>query len=150
MRLQFIVLLTIAIVHQAVFAAESLLFECKRAEKDFIEEYEMKLMPATKASKAKIFLDGRDLDRSDKSGTQVVKSIQFVSPNIVILIDARFEPESIESISYPAGTVSTLITLNQTSGKLKKVETIQGGILGSNLGNGTRISEEACLPVRTN
>ena len=150
MRLQYIALLTFAILHQAVFAAEPLLFECKRVEKEFIEEYEMKLVPASKASKAKIFLDGRDLDRSDSSGTQVVKSIQFATPNIVILIDARFEPESLEGISYSAGTVSTLITLNQTSGKLKKVETIQGGILGSNLGNGARISEEVCLPPRTN
>ena len=146
MRLHLLVLIAIAFLHQTASAAEELVFECKRTEKDFTEEYEMKLVPASKSSKAKIFLDGRDLDQSDSNGTQVVKSIQLFPPQIVILIDARFEPESLNGVSYSAGTVSTLLTLNQSTGKLKKVETIRGGILGSNLGDGTRISEETCLP----
>jgi hypothetical protein len=46
---------------------------------------------------------------------------------------------------YPAGTVSTQITLDPVTGKLKKVEKIQGGILGETMGNGTYVSEESCL-----
>ena len=129
-------------------AAETLMFDCKRAEKDFTEEYEMKLVAATKVSKAKIYLDGRDLDQVDANGSQLVKNVHITPPNIVMLIDAHFEPEILAGIAYPAGTVTTLLTLNQVTGKLKKVETIQGGILGSNLGNGTRISEESCLPAK--
>jgi hypothetical protein len=150
MKLRLLIIVILCAFHQTLLANEVLVFECKRVEKDFTEEYEMKLVPANKSGKAKIFLDGRDLDRSDSSGTQVVKSIRFASPNIVILIDAQFEPESFGGVSYPAGTVSTLINLNQATGKLKKVETIQGGILGSHLGNGTRASEETCLPTKAN
>ncbi|WP_231971073.1 hypothetical protein [Polynucleobacter necessarius] len=150
MKLRLLTIVTLFAFHQTLLANEVLVFECKRVEKDFIEEYEMKLVPASKSAKAKVFLDGRDLDRSDGSGTQAVKAIRFAPPNIVILIDAQFEPELLSGVSYPAGTVSTLITLNQTTGKLKKVETIQGGILGSHLGNGTQASEEACLPAKAN
>ena len=53
--------------------------------------------------------------------------------------------EEIMNVAYPAGKVSTLITLDPISGKLKKVEKIQGGILGASLGNGTHVSEEVCL-----
>ena len=137
-------------LHQPLLANDVLVFECRRVEKDFIEDYEMKLVPANKTSKAKIYLDGRDLDRSDSNGMQVVKSIRITPPTIAILIDARFEPELLSGISYPAGTVTTSLTLNQSTGKLKKVETIEGGILGGNLGNGTRTSEETCLPAKTN
>ena len=50
--------------------------------------------------------------------------------------------------SYSAGTVYTQMTLDPVTGKLKKVEKIQGGILGASLGNGTHISEETCLPSK--
>ena len=148
MKLQLFTLLAMAIVHQIAFAADALVFECKRAERDFIEEYEMKLVPANKSAKAKIYLDGRDLDQSDASGKQTVKSMQITPSNIVMMVDTQFDPETIGGVSYPAGTVSSLLTLNQVTGKLKKVETIQGGILGSHLGNGTRMSEETCVPVK--
>ncbi len=148
MKRYLLIFLFLVSPYRLAIAAETLIFDCKRAEKDFTEEYEMKVVAATKLSKAKIYLDGRDLDQTGMNGTQVVKNVHITPPNIVMLIDAHFEPEIVAGIAYPAGTVTTLLTLNQATGKLKKVETIQGGILGSNLGNGTRTSEEICLPAK--
>ena len=129
----------------AAWGVDVLEFQCKRTEKDYVEEYEMKLNLASGTQKAKVFLDGRDLDQSDEFGKQEVKSITMARPNILIAIDASFEPEEIMNVAYPAGKVSTLITLDPISGKLRKVEKIQGGILGASLGNGTHVSEEVCL-----
>jgi len=108
----------------------------------------MKIMLAAGAQKAKVFLDGRDLDRSDAFGTQVVKSVTLARPNILIAIDAKFEPEEIMGVAYPAGNVVTNITLDPVTGKFKKVEKIQGGILGATFGNGTYTSDETCLPSK--
>jgi hypothetical protein len=127
---------------------EVLEFNCKRTEKNYTEEYEMKVMLASGSQKAKVYLDGRDLDQSDNFGTQLVKSVTLARPNILILIEAKFEPEEVMGVSYPAGTVITNITLDPVTGKYKKVEKIQGGILGATLGNGTHTSEEICLPSR--
>jgi hypothetical protein len=124
---------------------QSISFDCKRAENNYVEEYEMQITLASKTQKAKMFLDGRDLDQSDSYGKQEVKSITLARPNIFIVIDASFAPEEIMGTAYPAGTVSTHITLDPVTGKLKKVEKIQGGILGETMGNGTRVSEETCL-----
>jgi hypothetical protein len=127
---------------------QSIFFDCKRSEKDYVEEYGMKLVLASKTQKAKVFLDERDLDQSDAYGVQTVKSVTLARPNIFIVIEASFEPENLMGVSYPAGTVSTHITLDPVTGKLKKVEKIQGGILGASLGNGTYVTEESCLPSR--
>jgi hypothetical protein len=127
---------------------QTIFFDCKRAEKDYVEEYGMKIALASKTQKAKVFLDDRDLDQSDVYGTQVVKSVTLARPNIFIVIEASFEPENLMGVSYPAGTVATNITLDPVTGKLKKVEKIQGGILGASLGNGTYVTEETCLPAK--
>jgi hypothetical protein len=124
---------------------QSISFDCKRTENNYVEEYEMQITLASKTQKAKMFLDGRDLDQSDSYGKQEVKSITLARPNIFIVIDASFAPEEIMGTAYPAGTVSTQITLDPVTGKLKKVEKIQGGILGETMGNGTRVSEETCI-----
>ena len=108
----------------------------------------MKIALASKTQKAKVFLDDRDLDQSDNYGTQVVKSVTLARPNIFIVIEASFEPENLMGVSYSAGTVATHITLDPVTGKLKKVEKIQGGILGASLGNGTYVTEETCLPAK--
>jgi hypothetical protein len=135
------------------WAVDVMEFHCKRTEKDYVEEYDMKLALASGTQKAKVFLDGRDLDQADENGKQEVKSITLARPNIVIAIDANFAPEEIMNIAYPAGTVSTVITLDPITGKMKKVEKIQGGILGASLGNGTHLSEETCqltkMPYKT-
>jgi hypothetical protein len=120
-------------------------FNCKRSENGYTEEYEMKITLASKTQKAKIFLDGRDLDQSDAYGKQAVKSVTLARPNILIVIEASFEPETLMGVSYSAGTASTNITLDPVTGKLKKVEKIQGGILGETMGNGTYVTEETCL-----
>jgi len=124
-------------------------FYCKRTERGYTEEYEMKMMLASGTQKAKLFLDGRDLDQSDLYGTQVVKSITLARPNILISIEANFQPEELMGVSYPAGTVLTNITLDPVTGKFKKVEKIQGGILGATIGNGTHTSEESCSLAKT-
>jgi len=108
----------------------------------------MKLTLASGTEKAKVFLDDRDLDQSDAFGTQVVKSVTLARPNILILIEAKFQPEEVMGVAYPAGSVTTNITLDPVTGKFKKVEKIQGGILGATIGNGTHTSEETCLPSR--
>jgi hypothetical protein len=127
---------------------QSIFFDCKRSEKDYVEEYAMQLTLASKTQKAKMYLDERDLDQSDAYGTQVVKSVTLARPNIFIVVEASFAPEEIMGVAYPAGSVSTHITLDPVTGKLKKVEKIQGGILGASLGNGTHVSEETCFPAK--
>ncbi|WP_370624566.1 hypothetical protein [Polynucleobacter sp. JS-Polo-80-F4] len=134
-----------ALTSFAACAVDVLEFNCKRSEKGYTEEYEMKLTLASGTQKAKVFLDGRDLDQSDALGSQTVKNITLARPNILILIEAKFEPEEIMGVSYPAGSVITNITLDPVTGKFKKVEKIQGGILGATIGNGTQTSEESCL-----
>ena len=134
----------LALAPLAAWSIDVLEFNCQRAEKNYTEEYEMKMMLALGSQKAKLFLDGRDLDQSDAFGTQVVKSITLARPNILIAIEAKFEPEEVMGVSYPAGTVITNITLDPVAGKFKKVEKIQGGILGATIGNGTHTSEEVC------
>lgn len=128
----------------ASWATDVLEFNCKRSEKGYTEEYEMKIMLASGTQKAKVFLDGRDLDQSDNLGSQVVKSVTLARPNILILIEAKFQPEELMGVSYPAGSVVTNITLDPITGKFRKVEKIQGGILGATIGNGTHISDETC------
>jgi hypothetical protein len=132
----------------AAWGVDVLEFHCKRSERGYTEEYEMKITLASGTQKAKVFLDGRDLDQSDVYGKQVVKSVTLARPNIFVLVEASFEPENVMGVSYPAGTVSTNITLDPVTGKLKKVEKIQGGILGETMGNGTYLSEEICLPSK--
>ena len=127
------------------WAVDVLEFNCKRTEKGYTEEYAMKMLLASGAQKAKVFLDGRDLDQTDALGTQLVKSITLARPNILVLIEAKFEPEQVMGVSYPAGTVITNITLDPVTGKYRKVEKIQGGILGATFGDGTYTSEETCL-----
>lgn len=129
-------------------ALDVLEFNCKRSEKGYTEEYEMKITLAAGPQKAKVYLDGRDLDQSDAFGSQVVKSVTLARPNILILIEAKFEPEEVMGVAYPAGNVITNISLDPVTGKFKKVEKIQGGILGATIGNGTHTSEETCFPSK--
>lgn len=149
--MKFLKLISCACLTLCSFAAwgvDVLEFQCKRTEKGYTEEYAMKMMLASGTQKAKVFLDGRDLDQADALGAQVVKSITLARPNILILIEARFEPEQVMGVSYSAGSVITNITLDPVTGKYRKVEKIQGGILGATMGDGTYTSEETCLPSK--
>jgi hypothetical protein len=133
-----------AVISASACAAEELSLDCKRVENGYTEEYEMRIIPSSPSSKAKVYLDDRDLDRSDEYGKQVVKNVMLARPNIMIWVEASFEPENVMGVSYPAGTVGTHIIIDTSTGKLKKTEKIQGGILGATMGDGTRLSEEEC------
>ena len=139
---------SISLMSSAAGAADALLFDCQRVEKNYTEEYEMKIIPGTASQKAKIYLDDRDLDQADTNGIQEVKSVVINANTILMNIQARFEPEQMGGVTYPAGTVATQINLNRATGKLTKTEEIHGGILGANLGNGTHLSEETCQPAK--
>lgn len=110
-----------------------------------MENYKLRIQPSTKSQKAKVYLDGRDLDRIDEGGRQLVKSVVIADPILLLAIEAFFDPELIDGIAYPAGKVSTQITINKVTGKLVKVESIQGGLLGVHLGNGSKTTEEHCV-----
>jgi len=142
---KILISLLLGLVPILAWPIDVLEFNCKRTENGYIEEYDMKITLAAGTQKAKVYLDNRDLDQSDDYGKQVVKGVTLARPNIMIAIEASFEPENLMGVVYPAGTVSTQITLDPVTGKLKKVEKIQGGILGETMGNGTYISEESCL-----
>jgi hypothetical protein len=137
-------LLVFMALSPSALARTQLVFDCVRTEKDYVEHYELKVLSATKDTKAKVMLDDRDLDRVSEDGRQSVKGVVISGSNVLIAIEAHFEPETLHGVAYPAGKVSTQITINRSNGKLIKVETIDGGILGAHVGNGTRITEEVC------
>ena len=125
-------------------------FTCERAEKNYIERYEMRIVSASPSQKAKVFMDDRDLDQIDSHTRQVVNSVVITEPSIFFASEAFFRPEEFDGIRYEAGTVMTMTTINRQTGKLKKIETIQGGILSKKLGDGTRVYEEQCEPLKQN
>ncbi len=132
-----------------VLAAEPLIFTCERAEKNYTEVYELKIIAASKTQKAKVFIDGRDLDRSDELGRQFIKNVLITESNVLISMEAHFPPEYFDGVQYGAGSVVTATTINRSSGQLRKAETIQGGILSASMGEGTKVYQEQCtLPKK--
>ena len=129
-------------------AAEPLVFTCDRSEKNYTETYELKVIPASKNQKAKIFVDGRDLDQSDELGRQTVRNALITESTVLISMEANFPPESFDGIEYGPGLVSTAITINRSTGQLRKAETIQGGILSATLGEGTKTYQEQCTATK--
>lgn len=125
-------------------ASESLIFSCDRTEKNYTEVYELKISPATRSQKAKVFVDGRDLDRSDEMGRQFVNNVVISDSTILISVEAYFPPESFDGVQYGAGSVKTVTAINRSSGQLRKSETIQGGILSATLGEGSKTHLEQC------
>ena len=129
-------------------AVEPLIFTCERTEKSYTETYELKISPVTKTQKPKVFIDGRDLDRSDEMGRQSIKNIVIDDSSILISIEAHFPPEIFDGMQYGAGSATTLIAIHRASGQLRKVETIKGGILSTTLGDGTRVYQEQCATTK--
>jgi hypothetical protein len=125
-------------------AAEPLVFNCERSEKNYTETYEFKVVPASKNQKAKAFVDDRDLDQSDELGRQTVKNVLITESTVLISMEAKFPPESFDGIEYGAGSVMTAIAINRATGQLRKAETIKGGILSATLGEGTKTYQEQC------
>ena len=125
-------------------AAEPLVFTCERSEKNYTETYELKVISALKHQKAKVFVDGRDLDQSDELGRQTVKNVLITESTVLISMEANFPPESFDGVQYGAGSVVTAITINRATGQLRKAETIKGGILSATLGEGAKTYQEQC------
>jgi hypothetical protein len=126
--------------------AETLVLTCTRVERDYSETYELKMVTAGPGTpKGKVFLDGRDLDRSGANGQQAVKNVLISKQRASYLLSTQFEAEVLEGIAYSAGSVTSIVMIDRETGKLSKVDTIQGGILGKNLGEGTRSYEEQCV-----
>ena len=130
-------------------AAEPLVFTCERSEKNYTETYELKLSPGSKNQKAKVFVDGRDLDQSNELGRQTVKNILITESTALISMEAHFSPESFDGIQYGPGSVITVTTINRATGQLRKSETIKGGILSATLGEGTKAYQEQCTIAKT-
>jgi hypothetical protein len=126
--------------------AETLILTCTRIERDFSETYELKLVTeGPGALKGKVFLDGRDLDRAGVDSQQSVKNVLLSKQKASFLVSTQFAAEVLEGVAYSAGSVTSVVIIDRETGKLRKIDTIQGGILGKNLGEGTRSYEEQCV-----
>lgn len=132
-----------------VQALEPLVFQCERKERNYTESYELKIFPATKSQKAKVFVDERDLDSADESGRQFVKNVLITDSAVLISIEAYFPAEFFDGKQYPPGSVVTIINLGRANGQLRKTETIKGGILSASLGEGTKLYEEQCTSAKS-
>ena len=131
-------------------AAEPLVFTCERSEKNYTEIYDLKVIPASKNQKAKVFVDDRDLDRSNELGRQTIKTVLITESTVLISMEANFPPEIFDGVQYGAGSVITVITMNRLTGQLRKAETIKGGILSATLGEGTKTYQEQCAATTIN
>lgn len=129
-------------------AAEPLAFTCERSEKNYTETYELKVSPGSKNQKAKVFVDDRDLDQSDELGRQTIKNVLITESTVLISMEAHFPPESFDGVQYGAGSVTTAIAINRSTGQLRKAETIKGGILSATLGEGTKTYQEQCVAIK--
>lgn len=129
-------------------ALEPFILSCERTEKNYTEVYELKISPASRNQKAKVFVDGRDLDRSDEMGRQSINNVVINDSAILISMEAYFPPEIFDGIQYGAGSVKTVIAINRSSGQLRKSETIQGGILSATLGEGSKTYLEQCTAAK--
>lgn len=123
-------------------------FNCTRSENNYTETYDLKVSPASKNQKAKVYVDDRDLDQSDELGRQAVKNVLINESTVLISMEANFPPESFDGIQYGPGLVSTVITINRSTGQLRKAETIKGGILSATLGEGTKTYQEQCVATK--
>jgi len=146
--LKHLTILFLLLCADPVLAAEPLVFSCARTENNYTEVYELKISASLNNQKAKVFVDGRDLDRSDDLGQQTIKSIVITESTVLISMETYFPPESFDGVKYVAGSVMTVTTINRSTGQLSKVETIQGGILSATLGEGTKTYQEQCTIVK--
>lgn len=142
--------LLLMVLLQLFFASEilanTLTLMCTRTERDFSETYELKMQSASSAnSSPKVYLDGRDLDVIGSEGRQFVKNVTITKQKASYLLSTQFDAEVLEGISYSAGSVTSIVMIDRETGKLRKLDTIQGGILGANLGDGTKSYEEQCV-----
>jgi hypothetical protein len=146
--LKYLPILFLLLYAAPSLAADSLLFTCERSEKNYTETYELKVTPASKKEKAKVFIDDRDLDHADELGRQTIKSVLITESTVLISMEAHFPPESFDGVQYGAGSVITAITINRATGQLRKAETVKGGILSATLGEGSKTYQEQCTAAK--
>ena len=142
--------LLMMVLLQLFFASEilanTLILMCTHIERDFLETYELKMQSASSAnSRPKVYLDGRDLDINRTDSRQFVKNVTITKQKASYLLITQFDAEVLEGISYSAGSVISIVTIDRETGRLRKLDTIQGGILGARLGDGTKSYEEQCV-----
>lgn len=142
--MKYLPILTLLLYLAPSLGAERLVFTCERSEKNYTEAYELKVIPASKNQKAKVFVDDRDLDQSNELGRQIIKNVLITESTVLISMEAYFLPESFDGVQYGSGSVLTAITINRLNGQLRKAETIKGGILSATLGEGTKTYQEQC------
>lgn len=131
--------------------AQSVVFSCTRVERNYSETYELLIKPASGSSltqKGKVYVDGRDLDRVGADGNQTIKNVLITKERVSFLSDTRFEAEVLDGVSYPPGSVTSIVTIDRASGKLRKVDTVVGGILATSLGEGTKSYDEQCAYLK--
>lgn len=146
--MKYLPILFLPLTISSAQAVEPLLFQCERTEKNYSETYELKIIPASKKEKAKVFIDDRDLDQADELGRQTVKNVLITETTVLISMEAHFPPESFDGVQYGAGSVMTAITINRANGQLRKAETVKGGILSATLGEGTKTYQEQCMAAK--
>jgi hypothetical protein len=149
-QLSALLVLLLLSLYAGCASAETLVFSCTRVERDYQESYELQVRASASnvgVQKGKVYLDGRDLDRSGSDGNQMIKNVVISKDRVSYLSDTHFEAEVFDGISYPPANVITVVTIDRHSGKLRRVETISGGILALSLGEGARSYEEQCTPI---
>jgi len=145
--LKHLYFLSILLCAAPSWAADPLVFTCQRSENNYIETYQLNVMAASKNQKAKVFVDGRDLDRASELGRQTIRSVLISEFTVLISIEAQFPPEKFDGVQYGAGSVITVIAINRPTGQMRKAETVKGGILSATLGEGTKTYQEQCTAV---
>ncbi len=143
--MRLIAFLLLGIFSAQCLAVDALVFNCERSERHYVETYELKIYSASKSQKAKVFVDERDLDRSDEMGRQSIKNVLINDASVLISMEAHFPPEIFDGKQYGPGSVVTMMNINRNSGQLRKTETIKGGILSASVGEGTKLYEEKCV-----
>lgn len=142
--MKYLYLLPLLLCAAPSLAADPLVFTCERSEKNYTETYQLKVMAASKSQKAKIFIDDRDLDRASELGQQTIRGVLVSEFTILISMEAQFPPENFDGVQYGAGSVITMIAINRSTGQMRKVETVKGGILSATLGEGRKSYQEQC------
>lgn len=144
-------LLLLQLFYSAPAFAQSVAFSCTRVERNFSETYELIIKAASGSlptQKGKVYVDGRDLDRVGADGNQIIKNVLITKERVSYLSDTRFDAEVLDGVSYPPGSVTSIVTIDRATGKLRKVDTVVGGILASSLGEGTKSYDEQCIPLK--
>ena len=81
-------------------------------------------------------------------GNQTIKNVLITKERVSFLSDTRFEAEVLDGVTYPPGSVTSIVTIDRASGKLRKVDTVVGGILATSLGEGTKSYDEQCAYLK--